>query len=65
MDLKEFRKKSTNELEKELTEKTKALHDFRFGNSTNKSKNVKLGKNLKKEIAQIHTIVREMKTTQK
>ena len=50
-----------SDLEKELGEKATALSNFRFGTSNSKTKNVKAGKNLKKEIAQILTILKEEK----
>jgi len=43
------------ELMKELNEKRLSLHDIRFGIAGSKSKNVKEQKNIKKEIARIHT----------
>jgi ribosomal protein L29 len=61
MDIKDLRKKTTAELEKELSEKATALSNFRFGTSNSKTKNVKAGRNLKKEIAQIFTILKESK----
>jgi len=65
MNIKDLRKKTTGELDKELSEKVTALSDFKFGTSGSKVKNVKAGKNLKKEIAQILTILREMKADSK
>jgi ribosomal protein L29 len=61
MDIKDLRKKTPGELDKELSEKATALSNFRFGTSGSKTKNVKAGKNLKKEIAQILTILNESK----
>jgi len=61
MSIKDLRKKTQGELNKELEEKAVALSNFRFGAQGNKTKNVKLGKNLKKEIAQILTILNENK----
>ena len=61
MNIKDLRKKTPGELEKELSEKTVALSNFKFGVSGSKTKNVKAGRNLKKEIAQIHTILNETK----
>lgn len=42
-------------LEKSLSEKRVALRGFRFGTSGSKVKNVKEGRNLKKNIARILT----------
>ncbi len=61
MNTKDIRKKSMTELDKELREKAGALNDFRFGISSGKIKNTKTGKNLRKEIAQILTVMKEMK----
>ena len=52
---KELKTKESKELEKLLSEKRKLLRLFRFGIAGSKAKNVKEGRNLKKEIAQILT----------
>ena len=61
MDIKDLRKKTTAELEKELGEKATALSNFKFGASGSKVKNVKEGRGLKKDIARILTILKEAK----
>ena len=61
MNIKDLRKKTPAELEKELADKAVALSNFKFGTSGSKTKNVKAGRNLKKEIAQILTILKESK----
>jgi len=61
MDNKDLRKKSTSELEKMLSEKAVSLNKFKFAMSQSKLKNVKEGKNLRKEIAQILTVINETK----
>ncbi len=61
MNTKELRTKSKTELEKMCVEKSAALSTFRFGLSGSKVKNLKEGKNLKREIAQILTILNESK----
>jgi len=61
MNTKDLRKKTPAELNKELSEKAVALNEFRFGMTGGKTKNVKTGKNLKKEIAQILTVLNESK----
>ncbi|MFA6227299.1 MAG: 50S ribosomal protein L29 [Candidatus Paceibacterota bacterium] len=61
MDTKELRKKTASDLTKMLTEKREALSKFRFGIAGSKIKDVKEGKNLKREIAQILTITKETK----
>ena len=51
----ELKKNENAELAKLLSEKRKALRLFRFGIAGSKAKNVKEGRNLKKEIARILT----------
>lgn len=51
----EFKGKNRKDLVKALQEKKDALQAFRFGVSGGKTKNVKEGKTLRKEIAQILT----------
>lgn len=57
--MKDLKKKTEKDLEKALAEKREALRKFRFGTSGSKNKNVKEGLNLRKEIAQIFTLLRE------
>lgn len=51
----EHQSKSDNELYKTLIEKRAALRDFRFGTAGTKTRNVKEGMALKREIARILT----------
>ena len=51
----EFKSKKVEDLVKLLSEKREALRMFRFCISGSKTKNVKEGKGLRKEIAQIMT----------
>ena len=51
----EYKDKNPKDLIKALTEKRNALQDFRFGMSGGKSKNVKEGRTLRKDIARIQT----------
>ena len=53
--------KSTGELVKTLGEKRKTLYDFRFGTAGSKTRNVKEGRNLKKEIARVMTELSKQK----
>lgn len=53
----EFNGKTKNELKALLTEKRKALHDFRFAFAGGKVKNVKEGKNVRKYIARVLTAI--------
>ena len=61
MNIKDLRKKTAGELDKELSDKGVALSNFRFWTSGSKTKNVKAGRNIKREIAQILTILNEVK----
>jgi len=47
--------KNKVDLMKELNEKRLSLRDMRFGIAGSKSKNVKEQRNIKREIAKIHT----------
>ncbi|HMB17310.1 MAG TPA: 50S ribosomal protein L29 [Candidatus Paceibacterota bacterium] len=60
-DLKEFRKKPLADLKKTLKEKREKLNELEFDFSTGKIQNVKDVKKLKKDIAQILTIINQDK----
>jgi ribosomal protein L29 len=51
----EFKGKTEKDLKKALAEKRKALQSFRFNISGSKTRNVKEGRGIRKEIAQIMT----------
>jgi ribosomal protein L29 len=53
--MKEYKNKTPQDLKKLIAEKREALRHFRFGTAGAKSKNVKIGKTTKKEIARIMT----------
>jgi len=57
-EYKEYKDKESKDLEKELLAKRKSLQEFRFGMAGSKTKNVKEGSNLKKDIAKILTVLR-------
>ncbi|MDQ5957873.1 MAG: ribosomal protein [Patescibacteria group bacterium] len=59
MNTKDLRKKSEADLKKLLQEKRESLLAFRFGVAGAKTKNVKEGRNTRKIVAQILTILRE------
>ncbi|MEI6528315.1 MAG: 50S ribosomal protein L29 [bacterium] len=59
--MKELLKKTEKELKALLAEKKEAVRVFRFGLAGSKTRNLKEGKNLKKEIAQIMTILNTKK----
>lgn len=60
MKAKDLRTKKIDELLKMKVEKEKELRDFVYGASGSKSKNTKLGKTIKKDIARILTITKEL-----
>ncbi len=53
--MKDFKGKNRKELVKLLSDKKDALRDFKLGNSRSKTKNVKEGRNIRKDIARIMT----------
>ncbi len=53
--MKEYKDKTIGDLHKLITEKREGIRAFRFGSTGSKTKNVKLGKTLTKEIARIMT----------
>ncbi|OHA58796.1 MAG: 50S ribosomal protein L29 [Candidatus Vogelbacteria bacterium RIFOXYD1_FULL_44_32] len=59
MDTKDLRKKSEVDLKKLLQTKREALLAFRFGVAGAKTKDVKEGRNTRKVVARILTILRE------
>jgi len=61
MNTKDLRIKTKAELEKMLEERADALNKFKFSVAGSKTKNVKEGSRLKLEIAQILTIIKEVK----
>ncbi len=54
---KKIAEKPQKELIKLLAEKKDALQVFKLGNTKSKTKNVKAGRGIRKEIAQIMTII--------
>ncbi len=63
MPMADISKKTDIELTKLLLEKQEALRVFRFGISGSKARNVKEGRNIRKEISRIKTALNQMKTT--
>ena len=61
MKTEELRKKNTKELNKMVEDLRKKLSDVRFRLSSNKLKNIQEVGNMKKEIARILTIIKEIK----
>lgn len=56
----DFKTKTPAELHKLLTEKKEAFRVFRFNISGSRIKNVKEGRNLRKEIARIMTVLKQV-----
>jgi len=56
---KNFSNKSIKELQTMISEKRNALRNFRFSVSGSNARNVKEGKNTRKDIARILTILNE------
>lgn len=57
----DFRTKSEVELKKELAHKLEALRNFRFNVAGSKTRNMRDGRNIRKEIARILTELRILK----
>ena len=55
MKMKEITNKTAADLGRLLTEKRESLRAFRFGSAGAKAKNVKEGRNIRKDIARIMT----------
>ncbi len=62
MELKDLRKNNKAELLKLVEEKRGALNKFKFDISGSKIKNNKIGRTVRKEIAQIFTVIKENET---
>ncbi|MBI4999699.1 50S ribosomal protein L29 [Candidatus Gottesmanbacteria bacterium] len=58
-ELSQTRNKTLQELRKELKEKKQELTKIRLEVSTGKIKNMKAGKSLRRDIAQLSTIIRD------
>lgn len=61
MKTKELKEKNDKDLKDLLADKRRALRDFRFGIAGSKVRNVKEGKGLKRDIAQILTHINSKK----
>ncbi|OHA16127.1 MAG: 50S ribosomal protein L29 [Candidatus Tagabacteria bacterium RIFCSPLOWO2_01_FULL_42_9] len=57
MKIKNLREKTEIELKALLEEKREALRKFRFDAASGKNKNTKEGREIKKDIAKIHTLI--------
>lgn len=61
METKELKEKSAEELREILNGKRGELSKFRFDMGFGKNKNIKLGSNLRKDIARILTVINQKK----
>ncbi len=60
--MKEYKDKTPKDLVKLISDKKEVLRHFRFGSTGSKTKNVKLGRTTRKEIARIMTELTMRKT---
>jgi len=58
-DMKEIRNKNESDLKKMLKEKRESLRDFRFAGAGGRTRNVREGRSLRREIAQVLTALNE------
>ncbi len=56
----ELRKKSPENIKKLIASKRQDLQKFYFNLAGSRAKNVKEGRNIRKDIARLHTITREI-----
>jgi ribosomal protein L29 len=61
MKIKDISNKTAADLNKMVAEKREALRVFRFGASGSKTKNVKQGREIRKDIARILTVLNTTK----
>jgi ribosomal protein L29 len=61
MKIKEIKTKTREDLNKLISEKREAIRVFRFGSAGAKTKNVKEGRELRKDIARMMTVLSEKK----
>lgn len=59
----DFHKKSDKDLHKLLRDKREALREFRFGSAGSRTRNVRQGRNMRKEVAQILTELKQRDLT--
>lgn len=60
----DFKKYTVDDLHKEIREKREALRTFRFGSAGSRSRNVREGRTLRKDIARLMTEVSARKVAQ-
>ena len=57
MKIKDIKGKGIEELQKTLTEKREALRNFRYGITGSKTRNLREGRGLRRDIAKILTVL--------
>ena len=62
--MKAFQKHSIEDLHKELADKREGLRSFRFGGAGSRSRNVREGRILRKDIARLLTEINSRKVAQ-
>jgi ribosomal protein L29 len=60
----EFKDMSAEEIQKTIADKHEALRVFRFGGAGSRTRNVREGRNLRKDIARLLTELNSRKVTQ-
>jgi ribosomal protein L29 len=60
----DIKTREIGELQKELADKREALRAFRFGGAGSRSRNVREGRNLRKDIARLLTELNSRKVSQ-
>lgn len=63
--MKELKNKTIEQLETILSDKRKVLREFRFNITTTQVKDVKIGRNARKAIAQVLTLLNQKETSAK
>ncbi len=61
--MKDLQKKSFKDLQTLIREKREGLREFRFGNTGAKTRNVREGRNMRKDIARAFTAARAKEAT--
>lgn len=61
----DIKEQNVEQLQKEIAQKREALRSFRFGAAGSRTRNVREGRNLRKDIARILTELRRRQISQK
>lgn len=60
----DIKQQSVEDLKKDIAEKREALRSFRFGAAGSRTRNVREGRNLRREIARLLTELRSRRSSQ-